>query len=100
MPQIQGRPFRTENQDPLAAEEQAFERQRAKLLRRYNGNSTAPGRPISAFAARESLGPELRRRLLSSGPFTLPTLSSKDVIWQRCNAWPSSAKRSWWAATS
>src|SRR5207244_1031425 len=40
MPQIP-KTFKTQNQDPLATEEQAFEEQRAKLLCRYEGQFVA-----------------------------------------------------------
>ena len=82
MPQIQGRPFRTENQDPLAAEEQAFERQRAKLLRRYNGQFVAlyGGRVIDHDEDAEALAVRLFAKL-GDVPFFIARVEGKPSIY-------------------
>ena len=82
MPATQAKAFNTQPADPLAAEEQAFQRQRGQLLRRYAGQFVAlyHGRVVGHDKQAEALASRLFAEL-GDVPFFIARVEERPTVY-------------------
>ncbi len=82
MPTIQAKPLKARIDDPLAAEQQAFERQKPQLLRRYPGQFVAiyGGRMVDHDKEAEALAGRLFAKL-GDVPFLIARVEKRPTVY-------------------
>ena len=82
MPATQAKPLKIRTDDPLAAEQQAFERQKSQLLRRYPGQYVAiyGGRVVDHDKEDEPLAARLFAKL-GDVPFLIARVEKRPTVY-------------------